>query len=512
MSHEPKLTPVEVPAASLSSARIARWNKGVGDLVVANETLVILEGQGGSIELPAPASGVLVRIDKPFGDPVDAGELIGMIEVGHHATRVLQASTLEPLKSPSAFAAAPAVTPLDRPPKKEPLAGPRAPQGRALTRKLAGFGTTIFTEMSRLAVEHGAINLAQGFPDFDGPEHVKEAAISAIRSGASQYAPMGGLPKLQTALADKYERLHGLRYQPGAEVTVTAGATEAIFAALQGLCDVGDEVILFEPYYDSYRASVCMAGASPRAVTLHTPDWRFDADELRRAFSPRTRAIVVNTPHNPTGKVFAREELELIAALCIEHDVVCITDEVYEHLVFEGAHLPMASLPGMRERTITISSLGKTYSLTGWKVGWSLAPPVLTQAIRAAHQFVTFAVATPLQHGAIAAVESPPEFYAQLLADYRARRDLLAEGLSRAGLDVRLPAGSYFICADIRVLGHFDDIAFCKELIERVGVAAIPPSVFYERSNEGKTYVRFAFCKKLETLQAAVERLARLSA
>jgi N-succinyldiaminopimelate aminotransferase len=246
-------------------------------------------------------------------------------------------------------------------------------------------------------------------------------------------------------------------------------------------------------------------------VTLHTPDWRFDPDELRRAFGPRTRAIVLNTPHNPTGKVFAREELELIAALCVEHDVVCIADEVYEHLVYEGQHVPIASLPGMRERTLTVSSLGKTFSLTGWKIGWACAPRPLTAAVRTAHQFVTFAVATPLQHGAVAAVRSSPAFYAQLLEDYRARRALLAEGLQRAGLGVRLPQGSYFLCADIRVLGHFDDVRFCRELIEKVGVAAIPPSAFYERSTEGKTYVRFAFCKRESTLRAAVERLARLA-
>jgi len=518
MPNEPKLTPIEVPAvAALAHAeRVIRWNKSVGEQVVANETLVVVAVDGREVEIPAPASGVLVRIDKPFGERVDAGEVIGQVEVSAHATRLIPAAnsaialsgdppTIAPTSGHASARAPSGATPAAH----RPHFG-EAPQGRAMSRKLAGFGTTIFTEMTALANQHQAINLAQGFPDFDGPEFVKEAAIASVNAGHGQYAPMSGLRALHEALAAKYERFYGLRYTPGDEITITAGATEAIFAALQGLCDVGDEVVLFEPYYDSYRASVCMAGAIPRVVTLRTPDWRFDPDELRRAFGPRTRAIVINSPHNPTGKVFAREELELISALCVEHDVVCISDEVYEHLVYEGKHLPIASIPGMRERTITISSIGKSYSLTGWKIGWACAPRVLTQALRAAHQFVTFAVATPLQHGAVAAIEAPDAYYSQLLAEYRARRDQLAAGLSKAGLGVRMPQGSYFICADIRVLGHFDDVRFCKELIEKIGVAAIPPSVFYDRSNEGKTFARFAFCKKEATLRAAVERLAKL--
>lgn len=379
-----------------------------------------------------------------------------------------------------------------------------------LARKLEGFGTTIFTEMTRLAQERGAVNLAQGFPDFDGPEFVKDAAIAAIRAGHGQYARMSGIPALHEALAAKYRRDYGLDYTPDAEFTVTSGATEAIFAAIQGICDAGDEVLLFEPYYDSYRASVAMAGAVPRFVTLHAPDWNFDEDALRRAFTPRTRAILVNTPHNPTGKVFSRDELEVIADLCREQDVLCMTDEVYEHLVYDGRHIPMATLPGMRERTITISSFGKTFSLTGWKIGWAAAPTALTAAVRAAHQFITFATATPLQHGAAVAFAAGPEYYHQLLAGYRARRDTLVRELSRIGFGVKPPAGAYFVCADFRPLGFQDDVEFCRYLIEEIGVAAIPPSVFYENARYGKSYARFAFCKKEETLREAVRRLSNL--
>jgi N-succinyldiaminopimelate aminotransferase len=381
----------------------------------------------------------------------------------------------------------------------------------ALSRRLEGFGTTIFTEMTRLAMEHGAVNLAQGFPDFDGPDFVKEAAVAAIRAGHGQYARMSGIPEIHAALEAKYRRDYGLDYAAGSEFTVTSGATEAIFAAIQGLCDAGDEVILFEPYYDSYRASVAMSGAVPRFVTLHAPDWRIEADELERAFTPRTRAILVNSPHNPTGKVFSREDLEGIARLCRDRDVFCVTDEVYEHILYDGEHVPMATLPGMRERTITISSFGKTFSLTGWKIGWAAAPPPLTAAVRAAHQFITFATATPLQHAAAAALSVGPEYYQGLASFYRRRRDYLVGELLRLGFDVRPPAGTYYVCADFRPFGFDDDVAFCRHLIERMGVAAIPPSAFYENTRYGKTYVRFAFCKREETLKEAVKRLSALS-
>jgi N-succinyldiaminopimelate aminotransferase len=373
----------------------------------------------------------------------------------------------------------------------------------ALSSRLAGFGTTIFTEMTRLANEHGAINLSQGFPDFDGPGFVKEAAIAAIRAGHGQYARMTGLPEVHRALAAKYRRDRGLEFAPDAEIVVTSGATEAIFAAIQGVCDPGDEVVLFEPYYDSYKASVRMAGAVPRVVTLRAPDWAFDPAELAAAFNPKTRAILVNTPHNPTGKVFSAGELGAIADLCRDRGVLCITDEVYEHLVYEGRHVPMASLPGMRERTITISSFGKTFSLTGWKIGWACAAPELAAAVRSAHQF---------QHGAAVALASGPEYYADLLAGYRERRDYLVAELSRIGFLVRPPQGTYFVCADFRAFGFEDDQAFARHLVEFAGVAAIPPSVFYDHAEHGRSYVRFAFCKKRETLEAAVERMNRLCA
>ncbi len=380
----------------------------------------------------------------------------------------------------------------------------------ALSRKLEGFGTTIFTEMTRLANEHGAVNLSQGFPDFDGPDFVKEAAIEAVRAGRGQYARMSGIPEIHAALSAKYRRDYGLSYAPDTEITVTSGATEAIFAAIQGVCDPGDEVVLFEPYYDSYKPSVAMAGAAARIVTLRAPDWRFDRGEVRAAVTPRTRAILVNTPHNPTGKVFSREELEFLAGLCREKDLLCITDEVYEHLVYDGAHVPMATLPGMRERTITISSFGKTFSLTGWKIGWAAAPPDLTAAVRAAHQFVTFATATPLQHGAAAALAAPPDYYSRLRSDYLERRDLLVRELSAIGFGVRPPAGTYFVCADFTAFGFEDDVSFCRHLVEKIGVAAIPPSAFYDHKERARGYVRFAFCKKRETLAEAVSRLRRL--
>jgi N-succinyldiaminopimelate aminotransferase len=382
----------------------------------------------------------------------------------------------------------------------------------ALASKLAGFGTTIFTEMTKLANERGAINLSQGFPDFDGPSFAKDAAIAAILAGEGQYARMSGIPGLHRALSEKYRRDWGLDYAPDEELTVTSGATEAIFAAIQGLCDAGDEVVLFEPYYDSYKASVAMAGAVPRVVTLHAPDWRFDPAEVRSAFSDRTRVLLLNSPHNPTGKVFSREELSILAELCRRHGASCVSDEVYEHLVYEGRHVPMAAIPGMRERTVTISSFGKTFSLTGWKIGWAAAPPALTNAVRSAHQFITFATATPLQHGAAAAlrVAADGSYYGRLVADYRDRRDYLCRELTRIGFRLTPPDGAYFVCADFRPFGFEDDREFVRHLIESAGVAAIPPSVFYDRPERGRGYVRFAFCKKRETLEAAVERMSAL--
>jgi N-succinyldiaminopimelate aminotransferase len=375
--------------------------------------------------------------------------------------------------------------------------------------RLAPFGTTIFTEMTRLANEHGAVNLAQGFPDFAGPDFAKDAACDAIRADLNQYARMQGAVPLVDAVADTVERRTGLRYDPLREVTVFAGATEGIHCALMALVEPGDEVVLFEPYYDSYRACVAMAGATPRCVTLRAPDFRFDQDELAAAFTPRTRLVLVNTPHNPTGRVFTRDELTQIARLCIAHDAICLTDEVYERLVYEGEHVAMATLPGMRERTVTMNSTGKTFSLTGWKIGWATAPPELSRALATAHQFVTFAVATPFQHAMAAALRAPDAYFTSFLAGYRERRDFLVAALTECGFGVRAPQGAYFVLADIRPLGWDDDVAFCRHLVEKVGVAAIPPTAFYETKSEGRFLVRFAFCKRRETLEAGIARLRR---
>jgi len=380
-----------------------------------------------------------------------------------------------------------------------------------LTSRLQGFGTTIFAEMTALALDHDAVNLGQGFPDFEGPAFIKRAAIEAIEAGHNQYCRPFGIPTLTKAIAEHQQRFWGLRYDPATEITVYAGATEAIYASLAALCEVGDEVILFEPYYDSYRASVAMAGARETLVTLRGPDFAFDESALRAAFSPKTRAIVVNTPHNPTGKVFSRAELELIASLCIEHDVLAITDEVYEHLVFEGEHLSLAALPGMRERTVVISSAGKTFSFTGWKIGHSCAPAPISRALRSAHQFITFCNGTPFQHAMAEGYRAPDSYFEGFVADYRARRDKLCAGLAEVGLEVLTPAGTYFVQTDIRPLGWDDDVEFCRMLPARVGVAAIPTSAFYTDREAGKHLVRWAFCKTDAVLDEGLGRLARLA-
>jgi L-glutamine---4-(methylsulfanyl)-2-oxobutanoate aminotransferase len=376
--------------------------------------------------------------------------------------------------------------------------------------RLRPFGTTIFAEMTALARRHGAINLSQGFPDFDGPEHVKEAAIAAIRAGHNQYARMFGEPVLNEAIAAWFARASGVEADPEREITVTAGCTEAIAAVMLGLLNPGDEVVVFEPYYDSYRACLALADAVPRFVPLRPPDWSFDSDELRAAFGPRTRAVLVNTPHNPTGKVYTAAEMDVIASLCREFDAIAVADEVYERLVFEGEHVCMASREGMRERTVTMSSLGKTFSLTGWKIGWAVASPALTAGIRSAHQFLTYAVSTPMQHAAAAALGSPDTFFDGLLVSYRARRDLLCGALKEIGFGVTPPAGTYFVMADHTPFGLGDDVAFCRHLAADIGVAAIPPSAFYADAALGRNFVRFAFCKETATLEAAIDRLREL--
>ncbi len=379
-----------------------------------------------------------------------------------------------------------------------------------LTSRLQGFGTTIFTEMTLLAQRYGAVNLGQGFPNFDGPEQIKEAAIRAIRGGHNQYCRMTGLPELNRAVAAHQERFYGLTYDPDREVTVTNGATEALYATFQALLEVGDEVIFFEPFYDSYRACVAAAGGVERLVTLKSPDFSYDAQALEEAITAKTRVILLNTPHNPSGKVFSRPELEHLAELCRRHDLLAVADEVYEHLVFDGEHVSLASLPGMRQRTITISSTGKTFSMTGWKIGWACAPAPLTAAVRTAHQFITFCNSAPLQPAMAEALGAGDDFYRRLEAEYRERRDRLCRGLEEVGFGVQPPAGTYFVMADIRPLGYHDDVEFCRMLPEKVGVAAIPPTAFYVDKAAGRHLVRFAFCKTLEVLDEAIDRLHRL--
>jgi N-succinyldiaminopimelate aminotransferase len=385
-----------------------------------------------------------------------------------------------------------------------------APRLPRLTARLQGLGTSIFAEMTELAIRHQAVNLGQGFPDFDGPDFVKEAAVDAIRAGKNQYCRTFGLPDLNRAIAAHQERFYGLRYDPDREVTVYAGATEAIACTLQALLDVGDEVVLFEPYYDSYPAGVAMAGARARVVTLHPPDFTIDEAELRAAVGPRTRALLLNSPNNPSGKVFRADELALVADVCREHDLVAISDEVYEHITFGVPHVPLASLPGMRERTVAISSAGKTFSFTGWKIGWSCAPPDLTAALRTAHQFVTFCNNTPQQHAIAVALGADDGFYATLATEYAARRDRLCRGLGAAGLPVLVPDGTYFALVDVRPLGTADGDAFCRALPAAAQVVAIPVSAFCE-TRALDHLVRFAFCKTDAVLDEGVRRLATWS-
>ncbi|MET9351278.1 pyridoxal phosphate-dependent aminotransferase [Streptomyces termitum] len=384
-----------------------------------------------------------------------------------------------------------------------------------LNRRLAAFGTTIFAEMSALAARTGSINLGQGFPDTDGPEEVREAAVRALREGrGNQYPPGPGVPELRTAIADHQRTRYGLEYDPDTEVLVTAGATEAIAAALLALVEPGDEVIALEPYYDSYAACVAMAGGTRVPVTLRPHDGRYvlDLDELRAAVTPRTRLLLLNTPHNPTGTVLTREELAAVAELAVERDLLVITDEVYEHLVLDDLpHVPLATLPGMRDRTVTISSAGKTFSFTGWKVGWTTASPALTTAVRSAKQFLTYVSSGPFQYAVAEALRLPDAYFDGLRADLRAKRDLLSDGLERAGFGVHRPAGTYFVTTDIRPLGATDGLDFCRSLPGRAGVVAIPNAVFYDHRAEGAPFVRFAFCKRTDVLEEAVARLGRLA-
>ncbi|WP_340559906.1 pyridoxal phosphate-dependent aminotransferase [Streptomyces sp. GSL17-111] len=385
-----------------------------------------------------------------------------------------------------------------------------------LNPRLAEFGTTIFAEMSALAQRTGAINLGQGFPDTDGPEEIREAAVRALREGrGNQYPPGPGVPELRTAVSEHQRRFYGLHVDPDTEVLVTAGATEAIAAALLALVEPGDEVVALEPYYDSYAACIAMAGGTRVPVTLRPdgPDggFRLDLDELRAAVTDRTRLLLLNTPHNPTGTVLTRAELAAVAELACERDLLVVTDEVYEHLVFEGEHVPIASFPGMHDRTVTISSGGKTFSLTGWKVGWATACPELLTAVRTAKQYLTFVSAGPFQYAIAEALALPDAYFTSLREDLRAKRDLLAAGLADAGFTVHRPHGTYFITTDIRPLGESDGFAFCRSLPERCGVVAVPNAVFYDDPEAGRSHVRFAFCKREAVLREATDRLRHLT-
>ncbi len=373
------------------------------------------------------------------------------------------------------------------------------------------FTESVIREMTRLAMRAGAINLAQGFPDFPAPEALKNAAAEAIAADVNQYAITWGAKPFRDAIAAKYQRTYGLEFDPEREVTVCCGATEGMIATMLAVINPGDEVVLFEPFYENYNPDTQLCGATVRYVTLHAPDWSFDPDELRRAFTPRTKAIVLNTPNNPTGKVFTRQELEFIGGLCQEFDALAITDEIYEHILYDGAtHVPILSLPGMRERSVLVNSMSKTYSVTGWRVGWVLAPPDLTDSIRKVHDFLTVGAAAPLQQAGVTALGWGEEYFQSLSTQYVSRRDHILESLKSAGLRCFTPRGAYYVMTDISGLGFPNDIAFVRYLIETLGVAAVPGSSFYAHSGGGSQQVRFCFCKKYETLEKARYQLAKL--
>jgi N-succinyldiaminopimelate aminotransferase len=380
-----------------------------------------------------------------------------------------------------------------------------------LARRLAPFTTTIFAEMSELAAETGAINLGQGFPDTDGPAEVRDAAIAAIRAGCNQYPPGAGTPELRAAVAEHQRRFYGLEYDPASEILVTAGATEGVAATLLALCEPGDEVVVFEPYYDSYAAVIAMAGASRSVVQLRPPAYSFDLDELAAACGKRARVLLLNSPHNPTGKVFDDDELSAVAQLCVDRDLIAVTDEVYEHIVFEGRHQPLAGLPGMRERTVSISSAGKTFSFTGWKIGWAYAPAPLIAAVRTAKQFLTFVNGAPFQPAVAIGLGLGDDYFAGLAAQLKANRDRLSDALADAGFTVYRPAGTYFVTVDIRSLGEVDGLEFCRQLPKRCGVVGVPNVVFYDDREAGAPLVRFAFCKRPEIIDEAATRLRTLA-
>ena len=380
---------------------------------------------------------------------------------------------------------------------------------RVLARRTEGFTESVIREMTRRNAIHGGINLAQGFPNFAAPSALKDAAKKAIDADVNQYAITWGSKSLRDALAKTYGELYGMQVDPETMLTVTCGATEAMISTLLAVVDPGDEVVVLEPFYENYGPDTDIAGAKPVYVPLRPPANVFDRDELRAAFTPRTKAIIVNTPNNPTGRVFTQEELSFIAELCIEHDAIAITDEIYEHILYQGTHIPIATLPGMRDRTVTISGASKTFSVTGWRVGWIVAPPELTAGIRKVHDFVTVGAPAPLQEAVAAGLALGRPYFDSLSKEYRARRDLLVPALERAGFAPRMPEGAYYVLCDITPFGFDDDVAFAHWLVETVGVAGVPGSSFYSRPELGRHLIRFTFCKTHDVLSAAAEKLAR---
>jgi aspartate/methionine/tyrosine aminotransferase len=372
------------------------------------------------------------------------------------------------------------------------------------------FTESVIRDMTRVCLKHRGVNLAQGFPDFPAPAEIKEAAVKAIYADANQYAITWGTPALRQAIAEKFSRYNGVSMDAEKEITVCCGATECMIASLMAIVNPDEEVIVFEPFYENYGPDAILCGARPRFITLHEPDWRFDEQELARAFNDNTKAIVINTPNNPTGKVFSREELQFIADLCLKWDVVAVTDEIYEHILYDGArHVSIASLPGMRDQTITINSISKTYSLTGWRVGWAIASASLTGSIRKVHDFLTVGAAHPLQEGAATALRADAPYYQTLAEEYRERRDFLLRVLEDVGFRVYHPMGAYYIMTDVAPFGFKDDFECAYYLVEKIGVATVPGSCFYSRPHLGRTKVRFAFPKRMETLKQAAEKLRK---
>jgi aspartate/methionine/tyrosine aminotransferase len=377
--------------------------------------------------------------------------------------------------------------------------------------KAGRFTESVIREMTRLALKHGAVNLSQGFPDFAAPEEIKEAARQAIADDINQYAITWGAKPLRDAIVEKFQRTQGVLVDPEREITICCGSTEAMMSSMMAIINPGDEIVVFEPFYENYGPDAILSGAMPRFVKLRAPDWSFEEKELAAAFGAHTKAIILNTPNNPTGKVFTRAELEFIRDLCVRWNAFCITDEIYEHIIYDGAeHLCMASLDGMRERTIVINGLSKTYSVTGWRVGWAIAPPEATSAIRKVHDFLTVGAAAPLQQAGAIALRSPRSYYEKLASSYATKRQRLLDILTSAGFTVFKPRGAYYIMTDIARFGFTDDISFSKFLVEKVGVACVPGSSFYNDARDGASQVRFTFCKKEETLAAAEHRFARI--